>query len=174
MQVAEAASLLDCISLQQLKTCTQSLANNSLTSGCSQENEGGVSRDEMATALMEVVDGRIPKDRIALRELHNEIAGWPWLDADEDQTEGAGEATANYAGITPTGGFRNMAAHWELVACLMHCTLQWSATFHRPAHGYVPRNKLMTSSDNLYSSCLDDSKHLPLSLATDDGGTTCE
>ena len=68
-----------------------------------QENAGGVSRDEMAAALMEVVDGRIPKDRIALRELYNEIANWPWLDADEDQTEGSGEATANYEGITPTG-----------------------------------------------------------------------
>lgn len=78
---------------------------------CLQENEGGVSRDEMATALMEVVDGRIPKDRIALRELHNEIAGWPWLDTDEDQTEGTGEATANYAGITPTGGSRSGTAH---------------------------------------------------------------
>ncbi|DBA94845.1 hypothetical protein WJX77_001914 [Trebouxia sp. C0004] len=68
-----------------------------------EENAGGVSRDEMAAALMEVVDGRLPKDRIALRELYNEILGWPWLEADEDQTEGTGEAVANYEGITPTG-----------------------------------------------------------------------
>lgn len=68
-----------------------------------QENAGGVSRDEMAATLMEVVDGRLPKDRIALRELYNEILGWPWLEADEDQTEGSGEAVANYEGITPTG-----------------------------------------------------------------------
>lgn len=74
-----------------------------------QENAGGVSRDEMAAALMEVVDGRIPKDRIALRELCNEILGWPWLEADEDQTEGTGEAVANYEGITPTGTH----CHWN-------------------------------------------------------------
>ena len=57
----------------------------------------------MAAALMEVVDGRLPKDRIALRELYNEIVGWPWLEATEDQTEGEGEAVADYEGITPTG-----------------------------------------------------------------------
>ena len=68
-----------------------------------QENAGGVSRDEMAAVLMEVVDGRLPKDRIALRELYNEIIGWPWLEAEEDQTEGTGEAVADYEGITPTG-----------------------------------------------------------------------
>ena len=68
-----------------------------------QENAGGVSRDEMAAVLMEVVDGRLPKDRIALRELYNEIIGWPWLEAEEDQTEGIGEAVADYEGITPTG-----------------------------------------------------------------------
>ncbi len=75
--------------------------------GMRQENAGGVSRDEMAAALMEVVDGRLPKDRIALRELYNEILGWPWLEADEDQTEGTGEAVANYEGITPTGAPSN-------------------------------------------------------------------
>lgn len=70
-----------------------------------------MSRDEMAAALMEVVDGRLPKDRIALRELYNEILGWPWLEADEDQTEGTGEAVANYEGITPTGA--HMCQHRE-------------------------------------------------------------
>ena len=50
---------------------------------------------------MEVVDGRLPKDRIALRELYNEILGWPWLEAEEDQTDGTGEAVANYEAITP-------------------------------------------------------------------------
>lgn len=75
-----------------------------------QENAGGVSRDEMAAVLMEVVDGRLPKDRIALRELYNEILGWPWLEAEEDQTEGVGEAVADYEGITPTGAVSNAAS----------------------------------------------------------------
>ncbi len=40
-----------------------------------QENAGGVSCDEIAAALMEDVDERIPKDGIALREVNNEISG---------------------------------------------------------------------------------------------------
>jgi hypothetical protein len=34
----------------------------------------------MAGALMEVSEGRIPADRIALRELWKEISQWPALD----------------------------------------------------------------------------------------------
>eukprot|EP00798_Chlamydomonas_sp_ICE-L_P004452 gene4453-14605_t len=45
------------------------------------ESDSGVSRDEMATALMDVADGRIPKDRIALKCLHGEINNWPFLAA---------------------------------------------------------------------------------------------
>ena len=41
------------------------------------QDSSGVSRDEMAAALMEVSEGRIPADRIALRELHREICSWP-------------------------------------------------------------------------------------------------
>lgn len=47
------------------------------------EDSAGVSRDEMATALDEVVAGQVPKDRIALRTLHTEMSGWPFLDSDE-------------------------------------------------------------------------------------------
>lgn len=52
------------------------------------EDASGVSRDEMAEALAEVAEGRIPADRIALRELHREITSWPFLDADEPGTTG--------------------------------------------------------------------------------------
>jgi hypothetical protein len=31
------------------------------------QDERGVSRDEMAAALLEVADGRIPRDRLALK-----------------------------------------------------------------------------------------------------------
>lgn len=43
------------------------------------QDERGVSRDEMASALMDVAEGRIPKDRIALKCLRDEVAGWPFL-----------------------------------------------------------------------------------------------
>lgn len=44
------------------------------------EDNSGISREEMATALMEVSEGRIPSDRIALRELWKEMSQWPALD----------------------------------------------------------------------------------------------
>lgn len=53
------------------------------------EDSSGVSRDEMADALAEVAEGRVPTDRIALRELHREIITWPFVDADEPGTTGA-------------------------------------------------------------------------------------
>lgn len=52
------------------------------------ENSSGVSRDEMAEALLEVAEGKIPADRIALRELHREMINWPFLDPEEPATTG--------------------------------------------------------------------------------------
>lgn len=78
------------------------------------EDSRGVSRDEMATALVEVAEGRVPKDRIALRCLHEEVAEWPFLEsnfpgdkdnlpskADRPSTPAAPKATApsEYASI---------------------------------------------------------------------------
>lgn len=48
------------------------------------EESSGVSRDELAVALMDVSEGRIPKDRIALRELALEMAEWPFADISGD------------------------------------------------------------------------------------------
>ena len=52
------------------------------------EDSRGVSRDEMAEALMEVAEGKIPKDRIALRELHKEMINWPFLDMEGSDPSG--------------------------------------------------------------------------------------
>lgn len=48
------------------------------------ENDSGVSRDELSAALTEVAEGRIPKDRLALRELAREMAEWPYADLSND------------------------------------------------------------------------------------------
>lgn len=48
------------------------------------QDTSGVSRDELALALMEVSEGRIPKDRIALRELTREMREWPFADISND------------------------------------------------------------------------------------------
>lgn len=53
------------------------------------EVSSGVSRDDMANALMEVSEGRLPQDRIALRELYNEMIEWPFLDTEESGTTGS-------------------------------------------------------------------------------------
>ena len=44
--------------------------------------EEDVSRAEMESALVEVVDGKIPNDRIVLKVLWEEMANWPLLDLD--------------------------------------------------------------------------------------------
>jgi hypothetical protein len=52
------------------------------------EDSRGVSRDEMAEALTEVSEGRVPRDRIALRELRNEMVNWPFLELEGGEPQG--------------------------------------------------------------------------------------
>lgn len=69
------------------------------------QDEGGASRDEIAAALVEVSEGRVPKDRIALRELYREIMDWPFVEkAPEEEEDGAAPSSSSpYEAITPTG-----------------------------------------------------------------------
>ena len=68
------------------------------------QDEGGASRNEIAAALVEVSEGRVPKDRIALRELYREIMDWPFVEAGPEEEEEAGASTSSpYEAITPTG-----------------------------------------------------------------------
>lgn len=68
------------------------------------QDEGGASRDEIAAALVDVSEGRLPKDRIALRELYREIMDWPFVEAAPDEEEEAGSSNSSpYEAITPTG-----------------------------------------------------------------------
>ena len=48
------------------------------------QEDSGVSRDELAAALTEVAEGRVPRDRIALRELCREMSEWPYADLSND------------------------------------------------------------------------------------------
>lgn len=57
----------------------------------------------MAAALMDVTAGRIPRDRLALRELYKEMVSWPFLDEDPS-TSGAAPEASPYEQITDTGG----------------------------------------------------------------------
>lgn len=61
----------------------------------------------MATALMEVSEGRIPSDRIALRELWREISAWPALD------EPTSESAFIWLGCWWGGGSAGLGAGWR-------------------------------------------------------------
>lgn len=69
------------------------------------EDGRGVSRDEMAGALAEVAEGRVPRDRIALRCLHDEVLGWPFLnDSAASVPTAAGVAAAAAAAKRAAAG----------------------------------------------------------------------
>lgn len=68
------------------------------------KDERGASRDEMAAALVEVADGRVPKDRIALRELYAEMIQWPFVGSNEDASPSTSSpGPSPYEAITKTG-----------------------------------------------------------------------
>lgn len=70
-----------------------------------------MSRDEMALALMDVSEGRIPKDRIALRELTREMNEWPFADISGDSRGPAVSAGAR--AVHPCSGSEEHAwYHW--------------------------------------------------------------
>ncbi|BDA42616.1 Ycf3-interacting protein 1, chloroplastic [Coccomyxa sp. Obi] len=80
------------------------------------EDERGASRDEMAAALVEVADGRVPKDRIALRELYAEMIQWPFVGSNEAASPSTSSpGPSPYETITKTGaeGTSLSAAGWR-------------------------------------------------------------
>ncbi len=65
------------------------------------EVESGVSRDEILAALTDVQEGRVPADKLALRQLVTELQAWPYLESD-DMLRGSG-GPSPYAEVTNTG-----------------------------------------------------------------------
>ena len=107
------------------------------------QHSSGVSRDEVAAALIEVAEGRVPKDRVALRELHREMVEWPYLDAEVELDEGT---ESNYEGITETGKVLARAAinAWltaTLSATLLKLTLDMVALMRQLKDGHGCRHK---------------------------------
>lgn len=51
-----------------------------------------MSREELAAALVEISEGKVPGDFRVLQELHREMTTWPGLD--EDATPGVREVTS--------------------------------------------------------------------------------
>lgn len=69
------------------------------------EDERGVSRDEMSAALQDIVEGRVPRDRVALKCLYDEISSWPYLEVGPDGTppQETAKPTSDYASLADGG-----------------------------------------------------------------------
>ncbi|GLJ39255.1 hypothetical protein SUGI_0800860 [Cryptomeria japonica] len=65
------------------------------------EDGRGCTREDMATTLMDVCEGRIPKDRVVLRELAKEMLNWPDLEAEVDKK--TNPMASPYARVTDIG-----------------------------------------------------------------------
>jgi hypothetical protein len=71
-----------------------------------------VSRDEMAAALLEVAEGRVPRDRLALKCLLEDMQAWPFLqeeDASSSSSGGGGSSSSN-GSIAAAGTVTSVAA----------------------------------------------------------------
>ncbi|KAF8065950.1 Ycf3-interacting protein 1 [Scenedesmus sp. PABB004] len=65
------------------------------------EDERGVSRDEMAAALLDVAEGRVPRDRLALKCLVEDMQSWPFLD--DDTSAAAAEGSGGPIAVSSSG-----------------------------------------------------------------------
>lgn len=72
------------------------------------EDARGCTREEMAAALVDVYEGRIPKDRVVLRELANEMLNWPKLET--EVVNKRNPMLSPYAKVTETGVNPKVAA----------------------------------------------------------------
>ncbi|EPS69738.1 hypothetical protein M569_05027 [Genlisea aurea] len=63
------------------------------------DDENAPTRDDLAAALVQVNEGEIPEDRVALRMLAEEMTQWPNLEAEPPSKKGK----SMYARVTDTG-----------------------------------------------------------------------
>lgn len=66
------------------------------------ENESGCSRDEIASALVDAYEGRIP-ERLALRTLAEEMRFWPRLEDEPSEVAAKKKKESPYAKVTDVG-----------------------------------------------------------------------
>eukprot|EP00878_Enallax_costatus_P023779 GHUV01025325.1.p1 GENE.GHUV01025325.1~~GHUV01025325.1.p1 ORF type:complete len:170 (+),score=59.53 GHUV01025325.1:795-1304(+) len=80
------------------------------------EDERGVSRDEMSAALLDVAEGRIPKDRLALKCLVEDMQSWPFLDADDAAAAAALEDRETPKSSSNSSSVGGYAGNWQYKA----------------------------------------------------------
>eukprot|EP00897_Mesotaenium_endlicherianum_P006704 jgi/Mesen1/6061/ME000031S05334 len=74
------------------------------------EDERGCSREDLADALLEVYEGKVPADRVVLHQLAEEFRNWPNLDQEEAAEARSKAASSPYAAVTKTGVDPKIAA----------------------------------------------------------------
>ncbi|CAM6045779.1 unnamed protein product [Sphagnum compactum] len=88
------------------------------------EDGRGCSREDLANALVEINEGRMPADRLVLRELAKEMTAWPnlevWIDSFFLLAKHS-SLSSPYAKVTPTGVDPKLAAQraridWDAAA----------------------------------------------------------
>lgn len=85
----------------------------------------------MAAALLEVAEGRVPKDRIALQQLYREVMEWPFINeappADELAAEelAAASSSSPYEAITDTGAASRRMHASPLSGAMLDWTAFW-------------------------------------------------
>ncbi|KAL2650981.1 hypothetical protein R1flu_019109 [Riccia fluitans] len=84
------------------------------------EDDRGCSKEDMANALLEVYEGRLPQDRLVLRELAKEMLNWPNLE-EEIAASRLPATSSPYAKVTDTGVDPRIAAErakvdWDTAA----------------------------------------------------------
>jgi hypothetical protein len=107
--VSQVFVLNDRLSESSAYSCTHCLvltADSLLCELSHVQDDRGVSRDEMAAALAAVSEGRIPKDRLALKCLYEDMSAWPYLNVEQDSqpepssSSSAGMSSSDYAALT--------------------------------------------------------------------------
>lgn len=128
----------------------------------------------MAAALLDVAEGRVPKDRLALKCLYEEMAGWPYLEQPPDAptpssssssgAEGASSAASSsaasasdYAALADGERLCLGGAVWVHPCCVLHvCTVH----NEREAAAYHPSCCRLGGAGVHLAAQLDSTRHV--------------
>ncbi|KAL9239239.1 hypothetical protein vseg_013579 [Gypsophila vaccaria] len=83
------------------------------------DDSDGPSREDLAVALEEVNEGKVPRNRLALRMLAEEMSSWPNLEVEITKTKGKKKslyAKATDTGVDPEVAAKKLNVDWDSAA----------------------------------------------------------
>ncbi|KAL5972505.1 hypothetical protein ACLOJK_039309 [Asimina triloba] len=82
------------------------------------EESNDVTRDDLAAALEDVNEGRIPENRAALQMLHEEMTNWPNLEVEAEKRKPSKSlyARATDTGVDPKEAAKRLKIDWDSAA----------------------------------------------------------